>query len=491
MIKNDRQYRVTKSEADKFTRAIRELESSSSSPASTPDVFRIAEIAALRSQLADLQTELADYDRLRSGKELLLATMALDEIPQTLVKARIAAGLTQKDLAGRLGIKEQQIQKYEATDYAGASVTRLLEVAKALNLKVRDDIFLASAGLGSFDLFARFAEIGIEKKFVLRRLVSQSTALTASGSNISSTPEVIFEATAAASRIFGWTPEAIVGGDTLFTDQGVLGAARFKVNKRAEQKRLSAYTFYAHYLALQLLNATPTLPSMEIPTDYRTLRANVISSYGVVEFVSVLNYVWDLGVVVLPLKDPGAFHGAAWRIRGRNVLVLKQATMSIDRWLHDLLHELFHSGQEPDRPERTTIEASETSTERRESDEEWDATQFAADVVLGGRAEELAKRCVDSTKTRPGQSGAVERLKAAVPQIAKSAAVPTGALANYMAFRLSQQGIDWWGSAHTLQDLSTDPWLTARDVLLQRADLGRVNSYDRNLLLRAISDSDL
>ena len=52
--------------------------------------------------------------------------------------ARIAAGLTQEDLAGRLGVKPQQIQRYEASDYQTASFARLLEIARVLNLRVRD-----------------------------------------------------------------------------------------------------------------------------------------------------------------------------------------------------------------------------------------------------------------------------------------------------------------------------------------------------------------
>ena len=40
------------------------------------------------------------------------------ELPATLIKARISQGLSQRDLAERLSLKEQQIQRYEATDYA-------------------------------------------------------------------------------------------------------------------------------------------------------------------------------------------------------------------------------------------------------------------------------------------------------------------------------------------------------------------------------------
>ena len=59
-----------------------------------------------------------------------LGTVA--ELPATLIKARIARGLSQKDLADRIGLKEQQIQRYEATDYASASLTRIKEFVSAL-----------------------------------------------------------------------------------------------------------------------------------------------------------------------------------------------------------------------------------------------------------------------------------------------------------------------------------------------------------------------
>jgi HTH-type transcriptional regulator / antitoxin HipB len=46
---------------------------------------------------------------------------SLNDLPTTLIKARIAAGLTQKDLADKIGVREQQIQRYEANHYNSAS----------------------------------------------------------------------------------------------------------------------------------------------------------------------------------------------------------------------------------------------------------------------------------------------------------------------------------------------------------------------------------
>lgn len=56
----------------------------------------------------------------------------ISKLPEALISERKKLGLTQKELAERLGLKEQQIQRYEATRYQSASLNRLLEIAEAL-----------------------------------------------------------------------------------------------------------------------------------------------------------------------------------------------------------------------------------------------------------------------------------------------------------------------------------------------------------------------
>jgi transcriptional regulator with XRE-family HTH domain len=50
--------------------------------------------------------------------------------------------MTQKSLAERLGMREQQIQRYEATRYAGASMKRVLEVAAQLGIAIQGKVTL-------------------------------------------------------------------------------------------------------------------------------------------------------------------------------------------------------------------------------------------------------------------------------------------------------------------------------------------------------------
>ena len=134
MIKNERQYRITKAQADGLSRT---LEGLSQRAEGVHPLIAKAQEDALRSQIEELQGELRDYESLLSGGFRADELQTIAHLPTMLIKARIARGLSQKDLAERLGLKEQQIQRYEATDYASASLTRIREVAGALGASER------------------------------------------------------------------------------------------------------------------------------------------------------------------------------------------------------------------------------------------------------------------------------------------------------------------------------------------------------------------
>jgi DNA-binding XRE family transcriptional regulator len=142
VIRNARQRAVTSEFIEKFERAIDQLTNHPSAADPKDPRMREIQVMALRSQLNDLRSELAEYDQLRSGR---LRRVSLDSVPHlanALIAARIAAGLTQRQLAERLGLKEQQIQRYEATDYQSASLARLTEIASALGIEIRGEVEL-------------------------------------------------------------------------------------------------------------------------------------------------------------------------------------------------------------------------------------------------------------------------------------------------------------------------------------------------------------
>ena len=83
-----------------------------------------------------MESELSDYESLKAGEFQLDSLSIVADLPFILIKARIAQGLSQKELAERIGLKEQQIQRYEATDYASANLARIMEVARAFGAEI-------------------------------------------------------------------------------------------------------------------------------------------------------------------------------------------------------------------------------------------------------------------------------------------------------------------------------------------------------------------
>ena len=76
MIKNERQYRVTKAQAGRFRQALIELKSSNRAPS----LLRKAQTEAITSQLEQLEEQIADYEQLKSGKHRELAYETFSEM---------------------------------------------------------------------------------------------------------------------------------------------------------------------------------------------------------------------------------------------------------------------------------------------------------------------------------------------------------------------------------------------------------------------------
>jgi HTH-type transcriptional regulator/antitoxin HigA len=53
--------------------------------------------------------------------------------------------MTQRQLAERIGVAEQQVQRWEANDYSGVGLDRLQTVADALCVQIHETITYSSA----------------------------------------------------------------------------------------------------------------------------------------------------------------------------------------------------------------------------------------------------------------------------------------------------------------------------------------------------------
>ncbi len=134
MIYSDKQYAISEGELTKLRKALAATQSHNANTAAENSWLREAQADAIKSQIATLEAELSHYELLKSGEITFAKAHSLENLPSVLVQARIAAGMSQTDLAKMLGMKPQQIQRYEASDYSGASLDRLVDVCEALNV---------------------------------------------------------------------------------------------------------------------------------------------------------------------------------------------------------------------------------------------------------------------------------------------------------------------------------------------------------------------
>ena len=142
MIRNEQQKSVTRAQIATLNEA---LEAAMQEKNDMDPRLYEAMVAGIRSQIADLEQELEDYEAAKTATALSMSSW--QDISRVLIQGRIARGLTQKELAEKLNLKPQQIQKYEATEYEGASLKRVLEVFAALELDIEADVPLRAAAV--------------------------------------------------------------------------------------------------------------------------------------------------------------------------------------------------------------------------------------------------------------------------------------------------------------------------------------------------------
>jgi HTH-type transcriptional regulator/antitoxin HigA len=143
MITNERQYKISRRKLAELRQAITDFDTKAIAEQTGSDILVAAELEALKSEEQLLASQVGEYERLRSGKIERFTASSLDELPRLLIRARIAQGLSQRALAELIGVKEQQIQRYESSDYAGASLQRLRQIADALGLSIIETAELA------------------------------------------------------------------------------------------------------------------------------------------------------------------------------------------------------------------------------------------------------------------------------------------------------------------------------------------------------------
>lgn len=85
-----------------------------------------------------LQEEVDAYERLKRGEFAELDD--LRAVGPLLITSRIAQGISQRDLARRLGVHESQVSRDERNEYFGITLERAAKILDALNVRLHTKI---------------------------------------------------------------------------------------------------------------------------------------------------------------------------------------------------------------------------------------------------------------------------------------------------------------------------------------------------------------
>jgi len=133
MIKNEKQYKISKKKLSEVLEKINKIKSNNKEE-SLKQQLVLASIEDFKDQL---EKEIKEYETLKSGRSKILKERNIADLPSMIIEYKIANNLTHKELANRLGLKEQQLQRYESEGFRTVSFQNLIKFIKLMNLDLR------------------------------------------------------------------------------------------------------------------------------------------------------------------------------------------------------------------------------------------------------------------------------------------------------------------------------------------------------------------
>lgn len=145
MIANERQYRSTSAQIDELTRALAEARRARPRRGVDPRIHA-AMVDGIDGELHALRRQVRRYERVKAGAVTTRRLRGLADLPDALIEGRIARNWSQRELATRLSIAEQQVQRYERQRYANASLATLVRVADTLEVELHPEVRFGGRG---------------------------------------------------------------------------------------------------------------------------------------------------------------------------------------------------------------------------------------------------------------------------------------------------------------------------------------------------------
>ena len=140
MIRNETEYQEASARlAEERTRLAEHRARLKEAGLNDTEIKRVIDpIESFHLQLCE---EVESYERLKRGEFEELDN--LRGLGHLLISVRIAQGVSQRELAKRLGVHESQVSRDERNEYFGVTLERAIKVLDALNVRLRTKVEIA------------------------------------------------------------------------------------------------------------------------------------------------------------------------------------------------------------------------------------------------------------------------------------------------------------------------------------------------------------
>ena len=133
MIRNENEYKDAVRRLDEQNERLKQQATQlKQTKLSKDEIKRVLD--PVRSFHEQMKEEIQSYERLKRGEFDELQNFS--GIGRLLIALRIAKGLTQRELAERLGVSETQVSRDERNEYHGVTVDRANRILEALEVEV-------------------------------------------------------------------------------------------------------------------------------------------------------------------------------------------------------------------------------------------------------------------------------------------------------------------------------------------------------------------
>jgi DNA-binding XRE family transcriptional regulator len=137
MIRNEAEYQEASKRLDEETQRLEQHRARlKETGLNDEEIKRV--IDPLASFHLQLREEVDAYERLKRGEFEELDN--LRGLGHLLITSRIAQGLTQRELARRLGVHETQVSRDERNEYFGITLERAAKILDALSVRLRSRV---------------------------------------------------------------------------------------------------------------------------------------------------------------------------------------------------------------------------------------------------------------------------------------------------------------------------------------------------------------